>query len=235
MSSVLVRPLLVLSFLISPLSAIDAYGDEPNRLTNDERLLGWELLFDGKSLSGWRSYSGEEPTNWGVENGMIVTTSKRKGELVTKRQFGDFELTFEWRISVGGNSGVMYRVADGESRAGFSGPEYQILDNEKAKDNKIDSHLAGALYDLAPPAVAAGRPVGEWNRSRIQVQGWKIIHWLNDVKVVEVDLASPSGRALIHRSKFKDMPLFASHGEGSIALQNHGDLVAFRSLKIRRL
>jgi len=195
----------------------------------------WEDLFDGQSLAGWRDYTGKDLSNWTVKDGMIIAASTRKGEIVTVGRYGDFELVFEWRLSEGGNSGVMYRIGDGAKRAGYSGPEYQLLDNDKAADNKIESHLTGSLYDLVAPSVSASRPIGSWNHSRIKVRDWKIIHWLNEIKVVELDLASRLGKERLSQSKFKDSPGFAQATSGYVALQNHGDPVSFRNIKIRRL
>jgi len=207
----------------------------PNTLTSDEISAGWKLLFNGESLAGWRGYATETPTGWRVQDGAIVASKGRKGDLVTVHQFDDFELSLEWKISEGGNSGIIYRAGLGDAAAARSGPEYQLLDNAKAKDNKIASHLAGSLYDLVAPPHDATRTVGEWNESRVRVRGWKVEHWLNGVRTAEIDLASPAGRALIQGSKFKDWPRFASFSQGHIALQDHGDVVHFRSVKIRAI
>ena len=156
--------------------------------------------------------------------------------IVDEDEYADFELAFEWRIAAGGNSGVLYRVGLGESAIPRTGPEYQVLDNEKAKDSKLDNHLAGSLYDLGPGAPRdLPKPVGQWNSARVAVRGWKVEHWLNGKQVVSVDLASPAGKALIAASKFKTWPKFASLAKGHIALQDHGDAVSYRAIKIREL
>jgi hypothetical protein len=171
-----------------------------------------------------------------VQNGAVVLTEGKAGDLMTAQEYGDFELAFDWKISEGGNSGVIYRIGLGESASYRTGPEYQVLDNEKAKDNKEGNHLAGSLYDMGPAAPRdLPKPVGEWNTSRLVVRGWKVEHWLNGKKVVAADLASPEGKALIAASKFKDWPKFASLSRGYIALQDHGDVVSYRSIKIREL
>lgn len=208
---------------------------EPNTLTAAEKSGGWKLLFDGKSLAGWRGYKTEAPAGWTVQGGALALAAGRKGDLVTMQPFQNFELSLEWKISEGGNSGIMYRVALGEASAPRSGPEYQLLDNSKAKDNKVMTHHAGALYDLVAPPKDATRAVGQWNEARIRVQGWKVEHWLNGVKTAEADLASPAGKALIQGSKFKTWTTFASQSRGHIVLQDHGDVVSFRSVKIREL
>ena len=210
---------------------------EPNTLTSAEKTAGWKLLFDGESLQGWRGYKTEVVgAGWKAQDGALVLTAAKAGDIMTAQEFGDFELSFEWKISEAGNSGVIYRVGLGESASHRTGPEYQVLDNQKAKDNKLGNHLAGSLYDLGPEAPRdLPKPVGQWNTSRLVVRGWKVEHWLNGVKVVALDLASAEGKAAIAASKFKDWPKFASLSRGHIAFQDHGDVVSYRSIKIREL
>lgn len=221
-----------LSVAASPL-----FAAEPNTLSAAEKSAGWKLLFDGKTLNGWRGYKTEAiGAGWKVQEGALVLTAAKSGDLVTAQEYADFELSFEWRISEGGNSGVIYRAGLGESASYRFGPEYQVLDNEKAADNKLGNHLAGSLYDMGPEVPRdATKAVGQWNESRLVVKGWKVEHWLNGRKLVTADLASPEGKALIAKSKFKDWPKFASLLKGHIALQDHGNVVSFRSLKIREL
>jgi hypothetical protein len=223
---------IALAFTTLPLLAA-----EPNMLTKAEKSAGWKSLFDGKTLSGWRGYKTEAVGDgWVVQDGTIVLTKAKAGDLMTVQEFGDFELVFEWKISEAGNSGVIYRVGLGESASYRTGPEYQVLDNVKAEDNKKANHLAGSLYDLGGDTPAnLPKPVGEWNTSKLIVRGWKVEHWLNGKKVIAADLASPEGKALIAESKFKDWPKFASLSRGHIALQEHGHVVAYRGLKIREL
>jgi hypothetical protein len=208
-------------------------GDN-NAVTDAEKAVGWRPLFDGKSLSGWRSLKSEKAPAWVVEDGALVTPGK-VGDLVTNEEFGDFELSLEWKISPTGNSGVIYRVGLTEAHTYNTGPEYQVLDNEKASDNKRPDHLAGSLYDLVAPPKDFTKPVGEWNSTRIVVRGWKVEHWLNGQKVVDVDLGTPEGRAMIAASKFKSMPKFATLMRGHIALQDHDHPVSYRAVKIREL
>lgn len=227
-------PFLALAGLLSVLSLAAA---EPNTLTAAEKSAGWKLLFDGKSFAGWRGYKTEAVgPGWKVEDGALTLTKGRTGDLITAAEYGDFELAFEWKISPGGNSGVLYRVGLGEAGVPRTGPEYQILDNEKAKDSQIVNHLAGSLYDLGPATPRhLPKPVGEWNQGRIVVRGWTIEHWLNGTKIISADLASPEGKAMIAASKFKTWPKFATLSRGHIALQDHGDVVAYRSIKLREL
>ncbi|HTO03127.1 MAG TPA: DUF1080 domain-containing protein [Opitutus sp.] len=212
-----------------------AFAAEPNEVTSAERAEGWRTLFDGKSLAGWRSYKTDAPpAGWEVKNGVLVLNGKA-GDLMTVETFGDFELSFDWKVTETANSGVIYRVGLGERATHTTGPEYQILDNEKAADNKLQNHLAGSLYDLALESNAKTKPVGEWNHGRIRVKGWHVQHWLNGEKVVDIDLAGADGKALINTSKFKNWAKFASLSRGHIALQEHGHEVSFRAIKIREL
>jgi hypothetical protein len=206
-------------------------------LTAAEKSAGWKSLFDGKSLDGWRGYKAEAiGDGWVVQDGAIVLTKGKAGDLMTKQDFGDFELAFEWKISEAGNSGVIYRVGLGETASYRTGPEYQVLDNQKAEDNKKANHLAASLYDVGqPPAKDYTKPVGQWNTGKIVVRGWRVEHWLNGQKVVDLDLASPAGKAAIAESKFKDWPKFASLSRGHIALQEHNHVVSFRAIKVREL
>lgn len=223
---------LTLAALVSPLFASD-----PNSLTAAERSAGWKLLFDGKTLDGWRGYKADTiGAGWKAQDGTLTLTAAKSGDIMTKAEFADFELTFEWKISAGGNSGVIYRVGLGESASFRTGPEYQVLDNVDAKDNKLGNHLAGSLYDIGAEAPRdLVKKVGEWNQSRLVVKGWKVEHWLNGKKVIAADLASPEGKALIAKSKFKDWPKFASLSKGHIAFQDHGDVVSYRAIKVREM
>ncbi|MCX6952464.1 MAG: DUF1080 domain-containing protein [Verrucomicrobia bacterium] len=217
--------------------AAPLFAAEPNTLTAAEKSAGWKLLFDGKTLDGWRGYKTEAiGAGWKVQDGTLAMTAPKSGDLVTKDEFGDFEFSFEWKISETGNSGVIYRSGFGESASYRTGPEYQVLDNQKAEDNKKANHLAGSLYDIGEaPAKDVTKPVGEWNVGKIVVRGWHIEHWLNGVKLVDQDLSTAKGKADLAASKFKDWPKFASLSRGHIALQEHNHLVFFRSLKIREL
>ena len=230
---------LLLSVLLLTLFAACSTAPVTNGLTSAEKSDGWKLLFDGTSFTGWRGY--KEPAigkGWQVQGGALVLTEAKAGDLVTTEEFGDFELSFEWKISETGNSGVIYRSGFGDSASYRTGPEYQVLDNVKAEDNKKPNHLAGCLYDIGPaPAKDFTKPVGEWNTGKITVRGWHVQHWLNGEKVADLDLASDAGKAALKESKFngKGWEKFASLSRGHIALQEHGHPVSFRSIKIREL
>ncbi len=225
--------------LVAILLTAAARAAEPNALTAAEKSAGWKLLFDGTSFAGWRGY--REPAvgkGWKVQDGALVLTEAKAGDLVTVDEFSDFELMFEWKISEAGNSGVIYRSGFGDSAPYRTGPEYQVLDNVKAEDNKKPNHLAGSIYDIgAAPPKDFTKPVGEWNTGKIVVRGWHVQHWLNGEKVADLDLASEAGKAALKVSKFNGpgWEKFVSLSRGHIALQEHGHVVSFRSIKIREL
>lgn len=227
----------------------------PNSLTPLEQQAGWLLLFDGSTFNGWRGlgYDSVPSAHWKIENGTIKKIANGQvarmadgqpaagGDLMTNETFRDFELAFDWKISPGGNSGVKYNVSEELSMANAPnhaalGFEYQVLDDSLHEDNKIPSHRAGALYDLIPPnANKRLRPVGEWNTSRIVFRGNHGEHWLNGAKVVDYDLGTPLMDSLLAASKYHSIPNFAQRRAGHIVLQDHGDEVYFRNIKIHVL
>ena len=212
--------------------ALGANAQE-NTLTAAEKAAGWKLLFDGRTTEGWRGFKAPAPDpGWTVKDGTLGPDPKTSKDIITKETFGDFELSFDWKISPKGNSGVMFRVIEEGDQTYFSGPEYQVLDNSRGEP---PLERAGALYGLYAPSQDVTRPVGEFNQSRILLRGGKGEHWLNGVKVVEYDLDSPEFKAKVAATKFKAWPQFARARSGHIALQNHGDHVAYRNIKIRPL
>lgn len=198
---------------------------------------GWRPLFNGTDFTGWRGYKGTPvPSRWKVENGAIALgTEGGRGDIVTTEVFGDFELEVEWKISEGGNSGIFYFVQEAADApyTWSSGPEMQVLDDARHADGKLESHRAGALYDLLAPVKAAAKPVGEWNKVRIVVKGGVIEHWLNGERIVTTRYGDANWNAMVAGSKFKAMPHFAKVPRGRIALQDHGDRVWFRNIRIR--
>lgn len=198
---------------------------------------GWQTLFDGSSLDAWRVYqqSGDDPPkHWVIEEG-VLHRPDGGGDLITREQFGDFELEFEWKISEGGNSGVIYRATEDEPDSYRTGPEYQVLDNGGTAHKATDDTAAGSLYALYGPTTDAAKPAGEWNKGRIVVNGNRIEHWLNGQKIIEADMASDDWRAKVANSKFANWKGFAAHKQGHIALQDHGNPVWYRNIRIRPL
>jgi hypothetical protein len=204
-----------------------------NTLTAAEQAAGWKLLFDGKTTAGWRGFkqAGIGP-GWNVADGILLPDPKVAHDIITKEPFENFELSFDWRISKGGNSGVMFHVIEVGDETYESGPEYQILDNSRGEP---PLEQAGGLFALYAPSKDVARPVGEFNHARLVVDHGKVQHWLNGVKVAEYEIGSPDFKARVAASKFTRWPQFATGKTGFIALQNHGDQVAFRDIKIRPL
>jgi hypothetical protein len=222
------------------LAASSLRASPPNELTPAEKSAGWRLLFDGKTTAGWRGFNKTEfpSQRWVVRDGALVVLgagtgdSHGGGDIVTTEKFSDFDLRWEWRVAPGANSGLKYLVD--EKRGEPIAHEYQILDDDKHPDAKVGPHRqAAAFYDVLPPAKDKPlKPVGEWNRSRVLVKGNHVEHWLNGRKVLEYELGSPEIKAAIAKSKFKDVVGFEAKLTGPILLQDHGDEVAYRSIKI---
>lgn len=208
-----------------------------NKLTKAEKRAGWRLLFDGQTTAGWRGFNKAvfPSQGWIVENGALKHQAKGGGgDIVTVDQFTDFELRFEWRVAPGANSGVKYFID--EKRGQPIGHEYQVIDDTAHADAlRGGKWQTSALYDLFAPAEKTLRAVGEWNESRIVVEGRHVEHWLNGKKVLAYELESDALKAAIATSKFKNVAGFGTKFKTPIDLQDHGDEVAYRNLKIRKL
>ena len=206
-----------------------------NQLTEAEQQAGWKLLFDGKTSTGWKSSKKESfpERGWRIEDGTLtVMAGERGGDIVTVDQYSNFELSLEFKLTPGANSGIKYFV---QPETGL-GLEFQVLDDSKHPDANMGvagNRTLSSLYDLIPAENRKINPVGEWNHARIVVQGSHVEHWLNGVKVLEYNRHSQCFRALIQKSKYKDIENFAQHPQGHILLQDHGDTVSYRNIKIR--
>jgi len=212
-----------------------------NTLTKKELKNGWQLLFDGTNPSHWRSANKTDfPTSgWTIQEGCLV--SGGGGSLVSKEEYGNFDLVWDWNMTdAGGNSGVKYFVKeDGKDALGI---EYQMLDDaahpwmKEGKMKPNDYHTNGAVYELYPPSeFKKSKPVGEWNTSRVTSYGMHVVHWLNGEKVADYVRGSSDFAEKVAASKFKDTPGFGLHEQGLILLQDHGSVVKFRNIKIRKL
>ena len=207
----------------------------PNALTSAEASQGWTLLFDGTSTAGWRAYDKDAmPEGWKAVDGALTRVG-RAGDIITTRSYRNFELALEWRIGPGGNSGVFYRAALGSDAIYFSAPEMQVLDDSGHVDGRSELTSAGSDYGLYPAPRGVVRPVGQWNAVRLVVNGNHVEHWLNGQKIVEYELHSPDWRTRVGSSKFKAWREYGQAAEGHIGLQDHGDWVAFRNIKVRVL
>jgi len=206
-----------------------------NWLSDEERAQGFTSLFDGRKIEAWRLYKGAAPEakSWRVRDGSIEhVAGGGGGDLVSVEEYGDFDFRFSFRVAAKANSGVIWHVLETEEQTYMTGPEFQVFDDlGSATDPK---HATAALYDLVPATGVVARPAGVWNDGRIVVQGGRVQHWLHGQKVVDAPCKGPEWDAMVKNSKFRDWP-FGKSDQGRIALQDHGDEVAFRNLRIKKL
>jgi hypothetical protein len=195
----------------------------------------WKVLFDGTSLAAWRVYKkADAGTGWNITDGTLHRAAAG-GDLITKEQFGDFELTLEWKIGQGGNSGIFFRGTEDAEVIWHTAPEMQVLDNAHHKDGQSPITSTGSNYAVHPPVRDVSKPIGEWNSVRLIAKGTHVEHWLNGVKVVEYELFSPDWEQRVKQSKFVQYPKYGRALRGHIGLQDHGDEVWYRNIRIRAL
>ena len=237
------KKILVLSALI--LIRVAVVAQQPNTLTAQEKQQGWTLLFDGKSLKGWHTYLRDTAgSKWQVRNNAIVFDPTKPEScgcyLVTKNIYENYELNLDWKISKGGNSGIIFDVQeDPKYEATYiTGPEMQVLDNIGADDNKKQTHLAGCLYDMAGDStVSKPHPVGEWNQVRLVQNHGHLTFYLNGIKTFDGQIGSEEWNRMVANSKFRNKVFadFAKVAKGKIALQQHPGSSEWRNIKIRQL
>lgn len=212
-------------------------------LTDEEQKEGWKLLFDGTTIAGWHNFGGGGiGNNWKVENGTLKFAGSEKKDtvaqdLVTDDEYENFHLKLEWKVDTGANSGIMFYVKEdtAHKKPYWTGPEMQVLDNERHPDSKIIKHRAGDLYDLISCSKETVKPAGEWNQVEIKALNGKLDFWLNGENVVSTQMWDDNWNKMIANSKFKQWPGFGTFKKGRICLQDHGDNVWFRNIKIRSL
>jgi hypothetical protein len=222
---------------------------QDNQLTDKEKKEGWQLLFDGQTMSQWKKPSSDSfpSKGWTVENGTVFIDNgggrQSGGDIITREQFDDFEFTTDFKLTEGANSGIKYSVhifnPPVPGLGAVLGPEYQLLDDEKhpdAKAGRDGNRKLGSLYDMLPSkTVSALHPIGEWNTARIMSKGNHVEHWLNGVKVLEYDKTSETYKNAFTLSKFKEVNGYGESAKGYILLQDHGNKVFFKNIKIRKL
>lgn len=206
---------------------------------------GWTVLFDGKDVSKWRGVNSDTfpDKGWTVQDGLLVRDPAlgSPGDIITREQYGNFELVVDFKITEGANSGIKYYVVEALSAGGKAGIglEYQVLDDDRhpdAKMGKNGNRTVGSLYDLiAAPKDKPIKPVGQWNTARIVAKDRTVEHWLNGKKIIEYKRDDPAFRKLVAESKYKDYPNFGLAEKGPILLQDHGDKVFYRNVRIRKL
>ena len=226
----IVASLLVESFFSGGVQA------QENQLSAQEKSDGWKVLFDGKTTQGWRSFgkTGFPEKGWLVKEGTLeLEAGSKAGDIITEDSYSDFDLVWDWKIQAGGNNGLKYFIL--EERKEAVGHEYQMIDDVQGRDYG-PKHSTASFYDVLPPDPKKPlKAPGEWNRSRVLVQGSHVEHWLNGKKVLEYELGSPEVLAAVQQSKFKKVAGFGTKVKGHILLTYHNDPVSYRNIKIRDL
>jgi hypothetical protein len=229
----------VLSAIAALMSCSQGNKNEIKPLSNKEIKQGWELLFDGKSMDKWKSFNGGEVTGWKIVGNEMHNSgvgSDHGGDIVTKKQYENFDLVLEWKVAPQSNSGIFFHVQEGLTDAIYeSGPEYQLIDDKGWPEKLEPSQYSGANYAMNAPVNAKVKPIDEWNTTRIVVKNPHVEHWLNGKKVVEYDLWSDEWKALKAAGKWADVPQYGEAKSGHIGLQDHGGLTMFRNIKIREI
>ena len=206
-----------------------------NTLSEAERSEGWQLLFDGASTEAWRTYGADDlHDGWQAVDGTLVRVDGG-GDIITRETYADFELKVDWMVLEGGNSGIFIRASEESGRIFEGAPEVQVLDDAVHADGANPLTSAGANYAIHPAPRGVVRPAGEWNEARVRVEGNRVQQWLNGVEIVDYELGSPEWTALVAASKFAEWPEYGTYATGHIGLQDHGDRVSFRNLKVRRI
>jgi hypothetical protein len=240
---------LFLAIVICTLSScisVNINSNSTNISNGEKSSNGWVSLFDGKTTTGWHSYGKDKADGiWNVVDGAICLTEKKQrtpgsggGDLVTDKEYGDFDLKLEWKIAKNGNSGIIFYVVEDPTKYKESyntGMEMQVLDNEGHPDGKLIRHRAGDLYDLISSSKESVKPVGEWNDVEIISKNGKLQLFLNGTNVVTTQLWDDNWRSMLANSKFKNMIGFGTFKKGKIALQDHSNMVCYRNIKIKEL
>ncbi|MBS1621689.1 MAG: DUF1080 domain-containing protein [Bacteroidetes bacterium] len=212
-----------------------------NTISAAEKKAGWKLLFDGKTLNGWRMYKNRPADSWSAKDGNLYckgsTTDKsdKRGDIITKDQYGDFELSVEWKISPQGNSGILYHVTEEYDASYLSGPEYQLIDDDNFPEKLEDWQKTASDYAMYTTSSRPTKPVGEYNLSKIVVKGSHREYWLNGVKVVEFEAWTEDWYKRKNEGKWKNDPGYGMAKTGHICLQDHGSEMWFKNIKIRKL
>ncbi len=215
-------------------SGSSASGATP--LTAEQRAAGWRSLFDGTSTAAWRGFRQQAvPAGWQIVDGVLTKTGV-VGDIITRDQFGDFELALDWKLSPGGNAGLFYRGTEDYDHIYWSAPEYQLLDDAGHPDGQSRLTSAGADYALYPSPAGVVKPADQWNSTLIVVKGNTVQHWMNGQKLLEYELGSPDWLAKVKASKFAEYPKYGTAARGYIGIQgDHDGTLSLRNIRIREL
>ena len=231
----------VLTLIMGNMFLHSASAQKDNTLTSAEKKEGWKLLFDGKTLNGWRMYQNKPADCWGIKNGELyckeraTDKSDLRADIITSDQYENYELSVDWKIATGGNSGIIYNVTEDYPASYQSGPEYQLIDDEGYPGKLEDWQKTGSDYAMYPATSRPTKPIGEYNTSKIVVKGAHREYWLNGVKVVEFEAWSDDWNQRKSIGKWKDTPGYGIAEKGYICLQDHGGGMWFKNIKIRPL
>jgi hypothetical protein len=209
-----------------------------NELTAAEQKAGWTLLFDGKTTSNWRTFQNKPDDSWEIINGELHCKKDgvhQRADLVTRDSYASFDIQFDWRVSKSANSGLLYHVQETHGGSYETGPEYQLIDDLGYEEKLEDWQKSGADYAMHPPMKIASRPAGQYNHSRLIVDGSHVQHWLNGIKVADFNSWTPQWDKLKKEGKWKDYPDYGVSKTGLIALQDHGGGIWFKNIKIKKL
>ena len=232
----------VVAALLMSAGLIDRHPASTNEPTGN----GWKKLFDGKTKKGWHIYRNEgDGSSWQVQDGMLMLVPMKKnasgvragGDIVTDKEYENYHLSLEWKISEGGNSGIIFNVKEDEryEHTYHTGMEMQVLDNDRHSDGKIKKHRSGDLYDLISCSRETVKPVGEWNHAEVIMNNGELKLYLNGENVVSTTVWDSNWDTMVAGSKFKNMPGFGKYKKGRISLQDHGNEVWYRNIKIKEL
>ena len=225
---------LITVFALLLMSGMLFAGD--NELSDKEKADGWKLLFDGKSMDQWKNFKKDNISDkWVVKDGMMTLTGRGGGDIMTKKEYKNFDFKLEWKISENGNSGIFILADEKGKRIYSHAPEIQILDNERHKDNKKANHRSGSLYDMITAPAESHKKAGEWNQVRILLKDKHLKVWQNGVITADIVIGSDKWNELVGKSKFKSWKGFGANEMGALGLQDHGDVVSFKNLKIKVL
>jgi len=236
------KNIIAITLIVAVMTSLSTAAQNDNALTAAEKKDGWKLLFDGKTLTGWKMYQGKPADCWAAKNGELyckgseTDKSDMRADIITSDEYANFELSVDWKIPPGGNSGIMYHVTEQYEAAYLSGPEYQLIDDDGYAGGKLeDWQKTGCDYAMYTASSRPAKPVGQYNTSKIVVNGAHREYWLNGVKVVEFEAWSDDWKKRKDEGKWKDAPGYGMAKQGYICLQDHGSGAWFKNIKIKKL
>jgi hypothetical protein len=230
----------VITLIASTVLFFSFQEGKDNKLTKAEKNAGWKLLFDGQSMKGWRTFKSKAANSWEVKGdelhckGSVTDKSDKRSDLITTGQYGNFELTIDWKISKAGNSGIMYHVTEKEDASYLTGPEYQLIDDEGFPEKLEEWQKTAADYAMYTTTSRPTKPVGEYNNTKIIFNKGHVEHWLNGVKVLEFEAWTDDWNKRKATGKWKEAKSYGKAKTGYICLQDHGSEIWFKNIKIKQ-